>query len=91
MYNLTYKLDVRTGYLGDSAKADEDYIPEDVKLDFDRGQSVNYDLVVSIVNDNIEEPVETFVIQIYDGPLEYLGDPKQVEITINDDDGGPYG
>ncbi|XP_072015712.1 extracellular matrix organizing protein FRAS1-like [Amphiura filiformis] len=79
---------VRTGYFGDSAKADEDYIFQDVKLNFLEGQSVNYDLFVSIRDDNIPEPTEKFLIQIYDGPLESLGEPKQVEITILDDDDG---
>lgn len=78
---------VRATTIDGDAKANEDYIPFDGVIQFEKGEGVkSFD--VGIKDDDNWEPDEDFFVQLYDPDTnaELLGQDCKTRVTIIDDD-----
>ena len=83
-WNITFFTSViRT--VSESAIAQEDFVHTDTKVDFNPGQS-GREIQIVILNDDVPEHKESFKVQLYDGPKGSLVEPKDISLTIYDDD-----
>ncbi len=73
------------GTRSSTAGAGEDFVHLDTDVHFISGQS-EWDTIVMIINDRLQEPQESFVIELYEGRDDPRSIVSQVNVTIYDDD-----